>query len=89
MTCPECNEKTRVVDTVATDTKVVIRRRKCTACGHLFYTKEIKYNDAAKLRSAYYEAKTGKPKRPVRKSGVKGYESQKLKLIKQFMNEEV
>jgi len=39
MTCPVCGEKTTVKDAL-TDCEVVCRERKCTVCGHVFYTEE-------------------------------------------------
>lgn len=39
MICPMCGEKTLVVQT-ATDIDEIVRERKCTVCGHRFYTSE-------------------------------------------------
>ena len=39
MTCPICGAKTRVVD-CRKDCETVVRRRKCTECGYIFYTEE-------------------------------------------------
>lgn len=40
MTCPKCNEKTRVIDST-TDEDSTTRRRECVACGYRFSTIEI------------------------------------------------
>lgn len=40
MTCPNCNEKTKVIDST-TDEDSTTRRRECTACGYRFSTVEI------------------------------------------------
>ena len=40
MTCPNCNEKTKVIDS-KTDEDSTERRRECTACGYRFSTVEI------------------------------------------------
>lgn len=40
MTCPKCNEKTRVIDST-TDEDSTIRRRECVECGFRFSTIEI------------------------------------------------
>lgn len=40
MTCPKCNEKTRVIDST-TGEDSTIRRRECVECGFRFSTIEI------------------------------------------------
>lgn len=40
MTCPKCNEKTRVIESV-TDEDSTTRRRECITCGYRFSTVEI------------------------------------------------
>ena len=40
MFCPECNNRTTVVESRVVD-DVVVRRRKCNSCGHAFHTEEI------------------------------------------------
>lgn len=40
MTCPKCNEKTKVIDSL-TDEDSTLRRRECMACGYRFSTVEI------------------------------------------------
>lgn len=40
MTCPECDGKVRVADTVQTPGNEVYRRRECLACGYIFVTVE-------------------------------------------------
>ena len=40
MTCPKCNDKTKVVDS-RTDEDSTERRRECTACGYRFSTIEV------------------------------------------------
>lgn len=39
MNCPKCGSKS-IVRSSRTDSKTVHRRRKCTACETVFYTKE-------------------------------------------------
>lgn len=41
MNCLKCNGKVLVVDTVNTSNNEVYRKRKCTECGHSFYTAEF------------------------------------------------
>lgn len=40
MTCPNCNQKTKVIDS-KTDEDSTERRRECTFCGYRFTTVEI------------------------------------------------
>lgn len=40
MKCPYCNGSSLVIDT-ATDSDVIIRRRRCKDCDSRFYTQEI------------------------------------------------
>jgi transcriptional regulator NrdR family protein len=40
MTCPECNGKTKVVDS-RTDEDSTLRRRECIDCGYRFSTVEV------------------------------------------------
>lgn len=44
MNCPECGEKTKVLDTRKL-TKIVVRVRKCATCGKVFETVEKRTND--------------------------------------------
>ena len=63
MTCPKCNEKTRVIDTIP-DEDSVARRRECVACGYRFstieidkdlYERTVKHNDfSAKYKSKVF-----------------------------------
>lgn len=39
MNCPVCDAKSLVMETRGDDMSIH-RRRKCTSCGHLFYTQE-------------------------------------------------
>lgn len=39
MNCSRCNGKTKVMDSVVAETRV-IRRRKCMVCDYLFHTEE-------------------------------------------------
>lgn len=50
MICPECSGKLNVVDTVR-DTEEVYRRRKCSVCGRLVYTRESEVYPNAVYRS--------------------------------------
>lgn len=45
MTCPVCGDKTSVTAT-ATMCDMIIRQRKCHTCDHIFYTKEIDYENS-------------------------------------------
>lgn len=40
MTCPKCNEKTKVIDSIPSDDSTE-RRRECVECGYRFSTVEI------------------------------------------------
>lgn len=40
MTCPNCNQKTKVIDS-KTDEDSTERRRECAVCGYRFTTVEI------------------------------------------------
>lgn len=40
MKCSKCNGKTYVKDSVLTKDNEIYRRRKCSECGHMFYTAE-------------------------------------------------
>lgn len=40
MVCPKCGGKVLVIDTAGERNNTVYRRRKCTVCGHSFFTKE-------------------------------------------------
>lgn len=40
MYCPRCHGKVVVKDTVHTTNNKILRERKCTSCGHFFYTTE-------------------------------------------------
>lgn len=52
MKCPECNEKTTVLDTRRAPQEVY-RHRKCTSCGHTFYTVEYEVEDDEKFKKEY------------------------------------
>lgn len=40
MTCPQCNGKVYVIDSVNAPEGDIYRKRKCRECGYLFYTVE-------------------------------------------------
>lgn len=40
MTCPKCNGKTKVIESI-TDDDSITRRRECVECGYRFNTVEI------------------------------------------------
>ena len=61
MKCPQCNGKTKVMDSIATETSV-IRRRKCTICSSLFFTEELTYDDFSDLKQEFNEHKYRKQK---------------------------
>lgn len=42
MFCELCGDKTKVVDS-ASDGSMVVRKRKCKVCSHIFYTQEIDF----------------------------------------------
>ena len=44
MQCVKCRGKTLIVNTRSSDT-VTYRKRKCTKCGHEFYTEEAEASD--------------------------------------------
>ena len=41
MTCPKCNGKVTVTNTVQVGTEEIYRCRKCLVCGEVFYTAEF------------------------------------------------
>lgn len=41
MNCPKCNCKTRVTDVAHTDNNETYRRKRCSECGHVFFTIEF------------------------------------------------
>ena len=45
MNCPVCDEHTAVVDS-RSESDLVVRRRKCKACGYYFFTTEIEMNES-------------------------------------------
>ena len=56
MTCPNCNSKTKVIDSF-TDDDCTERRRQCTVCGYRFSTVEIDrdlYERIAKHNDKWY-----------------------------------
>lgn len=58
MTCPICGAKTKVADTYS-DVDMVIRRRKCTECDHMFWTEEIETARRVTSRYAFNIRKKG------------------------------
>lgn len=61
MLCPECDSKTRVVDSRPVET-LVARKRVCKSCGYSFYTEEVEVEDNEALRFFYAEAKAKRRK---------------------------
>lgn len=49
MNCPQCNSKTRVIETTS-DGKHVYRSRKCVVCEYIFTTTECRSADSCALR---------------------------------------
>lgn len=52
MTCPKCKGKTKVIDNSHNDSdNEDYRKRKCEACGHIFYTVEyeVEYDEHVKI----------------------------------------
>ena len=83
MNCPRCNEKTKVMDCLTATENTVMRRRKCLACGHSFYTEETAPADDSDLRRIFSMVKNIKYERkPI------SYEESKLRLIKQITGKE-
>lgn len=52
MNCPDCESKTRVVDSRRVEL-VVARKRECLECGRIFYTEEIEVEDHEAIK--YYQ----------------------------------
>lgn len=60
MTCPKCDGKTIVTDSVNANQNTTYRRKKCTVCGHIFYTAEFEVEQTEKLHltwNYYYRRK--------------------------------
>jgi transcriptional regulator NrdR family protein len=60
MKCPKCNGKVRAVDSVHVEPRnEIYRKRKCTVCGHIFYTIEfeVDHDNALKRDWAKYYRK--------------------------------
>lgn len=60
MTCPCCGGKTAVVD-VCTEVDVIYRRRKCTECGHGFYTEEVECKLDEPIHVMRYKQRKNRP----------------------------
>ena len=58
MVCPHCGGKTKVMETRDWE-NTVVRRRKCKACGQLFYTEEgaIEYTEGCNRINEIYHTK--------------------------------
>ena len=41
MNCPKCDDTVLVIDTVNLPSNEIYRKRKCSECGHIFYTAEF------------------------------------------------
>ena len=65
MLCPECNNKTRVIDSRVVE-DVVVRKRKCKNCNYIFYTEEIEVVNSDTLKMFYSSVRESK-----KKAGVK------------------
>ena len=50
MNCPKCGGNVKVIDNAHTPQNEIYRRRRCSACKHIFYTLEfeVEYNDQVK-----------------------------------------
>lgn len=53
MTCPKCNGKVSVTDSVHAFANTEYRRKKCTECGHIFYTAEVEVENDDKFKRAW------------------------------------
>lgn len=62
MYCPECNNRTTVVESRVVD-DVVVRKRKCKTCGGVFYTEEIEvlnHDTLTEFRKRYLRENKGR-----------------------------
>lgn len=60
--CPECNGPTAVND-VRHDSDMTYRKRKCTSCGHVFFTIEFEAEDTEQFRKEWGKV-SRKPSKP-------------------------
>lgn len=56
MKCPECNGKTKIIDTRA-DLDSVVRRRECSECGYRFTTTEVDADWLNKIKQSTQKIK--------------------------------
>lgn len=56
MMCPKCDGKVQVIDSVNTKYNEVYRRRKCTACGYMFYTSECFIFPDTEFMNTWYDS---------------------------------
>lgn len=61
MYCPECNNKTRVIDSRVVE-DVVVRKRKCKECGYILFTEEIEVVNDETLKIFYSNVRESKRK---------------------------
>lgn len=52
MLCPACSSKLKVVDTVRNDEEVY-RRKRCTVCGKLVFTRELEVEPDPEYRNIW------------------------------------
>lgn len=45
MTCPVCGDKNKVIGVVK-EVDVIVRKRQCLSCKHIFYTSELERYDS-------------------------------------------
>lgn len=55
MKCPNCNSEdtVKVVDSLSTDENEIYRKRKCTKCGHKFFTCEFEVEVNKRFKSEW------------------------------------
>lgn len=56
MRCPKCNGKAKVTDTINSAENEIYRKRKCLACGHVFYTTEFEVEQTTEFLHEYRKA---------------------------------
>lgn len=53
MTCPKCNGKVKVTDTVNAGNEEIYRRKMCLSCGLIFYTAEFQVDFDEKFKETW------------------------------------
>lgn len=56
MKCPNCEGDVKVIDTVKnTDTNEIYRKRKCSVCGHVFFSIEFEVEQDERFKQEWLE----------------------------------